>query len=545
MNLKITTFFYYISDYNGVLLLDTILQAPIENNDDIIKIELLLSEAVIFQQTLLNLEDGGCGVEPSADVFTELSQKVKQAYSNAKKGIKAQKWNTICLELPYSSLKLVVDNVVYQLKRHDRHIPALPIVSAINERLNDLLNGSRLLDLNCKSGNAHKTLMYSEVVRSLTFDKWPHMDYKWALPDQMAQAGFYYQPNVSGEDRAMCFTCNVSLVCWEKTDDPWSEHERHSPNCPFVKGEYTQNVPCSVTYASNPAVSDVSHFDVISSGDFSHYLCTSLNQTNEVTIWSIERQLKKLHTFHLNEIIKTGCDLIKVTALCCLDRPNVLKVKSTAINTPIDLRIAIAVSVKSNESSAINNMIVVVSILDKEISEVVASSANGPETKGDDEEMMFSDDEEDDETKCYFKIEDNVNYGNYFNLKYGDIVDKNGGDSFNEVSNMNYQHILKKMQEISSSANQPIEICVNDQNLFNMPAGVNADDENNLKTVHNEVVSGETKSSSKEIVKIVENVFNVSENRGCFIDKIIACDSFGSQLLVKCQVNNLLKKIKI
>lgn len=24
-----------------------------------------------------------------------------------------------------------------------------------------------------------------------------------------------------------------------------SEHERHSPQCPFVKGEYTQNVPLS------------------------------------------------------------------------------------------------------------------------------------------------------------------------------------------------------------------------------------------------------------------------------------------------------------
>lgn len=32
-----------------------------------------------------------------------------------------------------------------------------------------------------------------------------------------------------------------------------SEHERHSPNCPFVKGEHTQNVPLSVTLATSPA----------------------------------------------------------------------------------------------------------------------------------------------------------------------------------------------------------------------------------------------------------------------------------------------------
>jgi baculoviral IAP repeat-containing protein 6 len=45
--------------------------------------------------------------------------------------------------------------------------------------------------------------------------------FRWALPDQMAQAGFYHQPNSTGDDRAMCFTCNVCLVCWEPTDEPW------------------------------------------------------------------------------------------------------------------------------------------------------------------------------------------------------------------------------------------------------------------------------------------------------------------------------------
>lgn len=82
----------------------------------------------------------------------------------------------------------------------------------------------------------------------------PRLFSRWALPDQMAQAGFYHQPNSSGDDRAMCFTCNVCLVSWERTDEPWSEHERHSPTCAFVMGEYTQNVPLSVTLATNPAI---------------------------------------------------------------------------------------------------------------------------------------------------------------------------------------------------------------------------------------------------------------------------------------------------
>lgn len=76
------------------------------------------------------------------------------------------------------------------------------------------------------------------------------LEFRWALPEQMAQAGFYHQPNSSGDDRAMCFTCTVCLVSWERTDEPWSEHERHSSTCPFVVGEYTQNVPISVTNAT-------------------------------------------------------------------------------------------------------------------------------------------------------------------------------------------------------------------------------------------------------------------------------------------------------
>mgnify|MGYP003449653428 FL=1 len=77
------------SDYNGVLLLDTILQAPINNTDNGIKIELLLSEALLLHQSLVSLEQRG--VENSADVTNELYQKISEVQQRAKKGIKAQK----------------------------------------------------------------------------------------------------------------------------------------------------------------------------------------------------------------------------------------------------------------------------------------------------------------------------------------------------------------------------------------------------------------------------------------------------------------------
>lgn len=46
--------------------------------------------------------------------------------------------------------------------------------------------------------------MYSEANRRETFTSWPHVGYRWAQPDPMAQAGFYHQ--VKGfVIRSICF----------------------------------------------------------------------------------------------------------------------------------------------------------------------------------------------------------------------------------------------------------------------------------------------------------------------------------------------------
>ena len=76
-------------DYNGVLLLDTILQTPTSQTDNLVKIELLMSEAVLFLQSLQSLEQQG--VESSSDVINELTLKINEAHQKPKRGIKAQK----------------------------------------------------------------------------------------------------------------------------------------------------------------------------------------------------------------------------------------------------------------------------------------------------------------------------------------------------------------------------------------------------------------------------------------------------------------------
>lgn len=310
-------------DYNQVLLLDTILQTPIVQTDEMIRIELILSEAVLFLQSIQSLEQQG--LENTSDVINELKLKIGEAQQVVKKGVKAQRWETICLELPHSSLKMVASGVVLQLKRLGRHIPALAIASAINERLTDLIVGGRV-DIE----NANRFHMFSEAARRQTFEQWPHMDYKWALPDQMAQAGFYHQPGDSGVDRAMCFTCNVCLVCWEKTDEPWSEHERHSPDCPFVKGEYTQNVPLAVTYATGPAIS-ITRFTIMSNDVQSNIVCTG-NRNGDVNIWNVERQLQAVTKFNVSNVEKSLQNILNTTS-------------------PIEIRLtALATYIKSSRS---------------------------------------------------------------------------------------------------------------------------------------------------------------------------------------------------
>jgi hypothetical protein len=47
----------------------------------------------------------------------------------------------------------------------------------------------------------------------------------------LARAGFFY---MGPEDNVRCFHCDGGLKNWKPTDDPWSEHARWFPRCPFL-----------------------------------------------------------------------------------------------------------------------------------------------------------------------------------------------------------------------------------------------------------------------------------------------------------------------
>lgn len=75
-----------------------------------------------------------------------------------------------------------------------------------------------------------------------------------------------------------------------------SEHERHSPNCPFVKGEYTHNVPLSVTYATSPALTHSERAEEVAfiSNTNSHQFIASATRHGSIVVWNTAKELKVL-----------------------------------------------------------------------------------------------------------------------------------------------------------------------------------------------------------------------------------------------------------
>ncbi|KAL0964404.1 hypothetical protein UPYG_G00323370 [Umbra pygmaea] len=289
-------------DLNGILLLDTALQAPVAKPEDMVQLELPVTEA---QQMLSAcLEKVDVSNTEGYDLFvTQLKEGLKNTSHETAANHKVAKWATVTFHLPHHVLKLVASAIVNELKKINQNVAALSVASSIMDRLSYLLPSARP-ELGVGPGRSvDRSLMYSEANRRETFTSWPHSGYRWAQPDPMAQAGFYHQPASTGDDRAMCFTCSVCLVCWEPTDEPWSEHERHSPNCPFVKGEHTQNVPLSVTLATSPAqfpTPDSS--DKIACygfGSCPHFLVAATKR-GKICIWDVSKLMRVHLKFEVN-----------------------------------------------------------------------------------------------------------------------------------------------------------------------------------------------------------------------------------------------------
>ncbi|XP_033739518.1 E3 ubiquitin-protein ligase XIAP-like isoform X2 [Pecten maximus] len=52
--------------------------------------------------------------------------------------------------------------------------------------------------------------------------------------DNLVHSGFFF---IGEEDIVRCFHCDIGLAEWDPSDDPWVEHARHSPDCPYLRGQ--------------------------------------------------------------------------------------------------------------------------------------------------------------------------------------------------------------------------------------------------------------------------------------------------------------------
>lgn len=72
-------------------------------------------------------------------------------------------------------------------------------------------------------------VLETERVMKSTFRSWPK-----CLPEveRLVSAGFFY---TGVGDELSCIECKCVLHDWKKTDDPWIEHKKASPDCLLVK----------------------------------------------------------------------------------------------------------------------------------------------------------------------------------------------------------------------------------------------------------------------------------------------------------------------
>uniref|UniRef100_A0A158R584 UBIQUITIN_CONJUGAT_2 domain-containing protein n=1 Tax=Syphacia muris TaxID=451379 RepID=A0A158R584_9BILA len=196
--------------------------------------------------------------------------------------------------------------------------PVWPLISALAERVRLLLSPERPynFDYTLEWKGIDKEVMVSEAARRLTFEHWPHMNYRWALPCQMAEAGFYHQPNKSGDDRVLCFACLVCLVCWEPSDEPWSEHERHSTSCKFIRNSSNPNVPLALTMSSlgpfnHEMKGDKPENFIVSTTSNTEWIATANKYSSTIGLWRTDRVVQSIHSLNIDQAdiyiaLKTG-----------------------------------------------------------------------------------------------------------------------------------------------------------------------------------------------------------------------------------------------
>ncbi|PNJ59096.1 BIRC6 isoform 2 [Pongo abelii] len=129
-------------DLNGILLLDTALQTPVSKQDDVVQLELPVTEA----QQLLSAcsEKVDISSTEGYDLFiTQLKDGLKNTSHETAANHKVAKWATVTFHLPHHVLKSIASAIVNELKKINQNVAALPVASSVMDRLSYLLPSAR------------------------------------------------------------------------------------------------------------------------------------------------------------------------------------------------------------------------------------------------------------------------------------------------------------------------------------------------------------------------------------------------------------------
>ncbi|KAL2018239.1 hypothetical protein VTK56DRAFT_1146 [Thermocarpiscus australiensis] len=85
-------------------------------------------------------------------------------------------------------------------------------------------------------GKVHPLDPFMVEARKATFaGRWPYESKKGfkCKTKKLVEAGWKYTPSLDADDMATCTYCQLALEGWESDDNPFDEHYRREPNCPF------------------------------------------------------------------------------------------------------------------------------------------------------------------------------------------------------------------------------------------------------------------------------------------------------------------------
>lgn len=110
-----------------------------------------------------------------------------------------------------------------------------------------------------------RLLSFFEKGEEGTPGKWPLVS---PTSEDMAGAGFKFAAAGSQRDNVKCDACNLECFKWEPDDNPYEDHVKNSPQCPFTKKDifhqYRQifelkaNRPFTITPPITPGTYDAS-----------------------------------------------------------------------------------------------------------------------------------------------------------------------------------------------------------------------------------------------------------------------------------------------